>query len=306
MAAPEFNQRVAALLRETADALEQQAANPYRVGAYRRAAQTVAGLDEDLREVVDRAGTEGLVALPGVGESIAAAIREIAATGRLARLARLRGELDPEQLFQTLPGVGPDLAAALHDTLHVDSLEALEIAAHDGRLEQVKGVGPRRAAAIRASLASLLGHRRRPRPADGPGVSLLLALDRAYRTRARAGTLPKIAPKRFNPDGKFWLPVMHSQRDAWHFTVLFSNTARAHQLGRTGDWVVIYYEDGARHEGQCTVVTETRGPLAGKRVVRGREAECRASYRRGGRAVRRRDGRRGARRQRTAVGAGRR
>ena len=42
-----------------------------------------------------------------------------------------------------------------------------------------------------------------------------------------------------------------------------------------GSWVVIYFYDGDHHEGQCTVVTETHGPLAGKRVVRGREAEQR-------------------------------
>jgi hypothetical protein len=60
-------------------------------------------------------------------------------------------------------------------------------------------------------------------------------------------------------------------------TVLFSNTARAHELGKTHDWVVIYYQkDGP--EAQCTVVTETRGPLKGKRVIRGRERECRQFY----------------------------
>jgi len=51
------------------------------------------------------------------------------------------------------------------------------------------------------------------------------------------------------------------------------NTARAHELGKTHDWVVIYgYRDG--EETQHTVVTEQRGPLAGRRVVRGRESEC--------------------------------
>ena len=70
---------------------------------------------------------------------------------------------------------------------------------------------------------------------------------------------------------------MHSDEDGWSFTAMFSNTARAHELGRTRSWVVIYYEhDG--HEGQCTVVTETRGPLSGRRVIRGREAECAGHY----------------------------
>ncbi len=52
--------------------------------------------------------------------------------------------------------------------------------------------------------------------------------------------------------------------------MLFSNTARAHELGTTRDWVVIYFDDGAS-EGQRTVVTERRGPQAGRRVVRGRQ-----------------------------------
>ena len=58
-------------------------------------------------------------------------------------------------------------------------------------------------------------------------------------------------------------------------TALFSNTALAHQLGRTGDWVVIYFNREGGTEHQRSVVTETRGPLEGQRVVRGREAECR-------------------------------
>ena len=82
-------------------------------------------------------------------------------------------------------------------------------------------------------------------------------------------------PRRFNPERRAWLPVLHTERDGWSCTALYSNTARAHELGTTRDWVIVYYErDG--DEDQCTVVTERHGPLAGRRVVRGREAECRA------------------------------
>ncbi|MFZ2650163.1 MAG: hypothetical protein WA210_08650 [Burkholderiaceae bacterium] len=73
-------------------------------------------------------------------------------------------------------------------------------------------------------------------------------------------------------------PALHSQRGDWHFTALYSNTARAHQLGRVRDWVVVYGEDKEHGERQYTVVTAGVGPLAGRRVVRGREAECRAWY----------------------------
>lgn len=70
---------------------------------------------------------------------------------------------------------------------------------------------------------------------------------------------------------------MHTKRSGWQFTALFSNTAQAHKLGKTDDWVVIYYERDGK-EGQHTVVTETQGPLKGKRVVRGRDPENQQYY----------------------------
>ena len=106
-----------------------------------------------------------------------------------------------------------------------------------------------------------------------PGVDLLLDVDREYREKAERGVLPKTAPRRFNPAGEAWLPILHAERADWHFSATFSNTARAHELGRVRDWVVIYFHQESGPEGQRTVVTETRGPLAGSRVVRGREAE---------------------------------
>ncbi len=60
-------------------------------------------------------------------------------------------------------------------------------------------------------------------------------------------------------------------------TAFYSNTARAHEQGTTHDWVVIYRDDDGG-SGQWTVVTWTTGALAGKRVVRGREAECARRY----------------------------
>ncbi len=277
-----LNQQISERLEEAASLLEQQQASPFRVSAYRRAARTLAGLGSDIGEILEREGMQGLTALPGVGRGIANAIAEMVARGRWTLLDRLRGELDPVRLFQSVPGLGPDLAKRIHEHLHVDTLEALETAAHDGRLETVPGVGPRRAAAIRNHLSLALKRVRAPAPAaagPGPPVEVLLSVDAEYREKAGANKLPTIAPKRFNPEGKSWLPVMHVTRDGWHFSALFSNTARAHELKRTKDWVVVYFYDDEHHEGQHTVVTETRGPLAGRRVVRGRESECRTFYR---------------------------
>jgi DNA uptake protein ComE-like DNA-binding protein len=279
-----LNARCADRLREAADLLQGQGANPFRVSAYRKAAATVLELPEDLQAIIDRAGLPGLESLPNIGRGIAAALLEMTRTGRWIQLERLRGSADPVQLLTTVPGLGHRLAERIHDELHVDTLEALELAAHDGRLESVTGVGPRRAAAIRASLQTMLSRSRPHRAAATPGaapeppVSVLLAVDREYRDRAASGELPTIAPRRFNPSGEAWLPVLHTVRDGWHFTALFSNTAQAHQLGRTRDWVVLYFYDDEHAEGQHTVVTETHGALAGRRVVRGRETECRAHY----------------------------
>ena len=276
------NQRIADRLREMAALLEQQQANPFRVSAYRKAADTLIHWPDDIRALAQRRGSEGLVELPGIGRSIAAAIMEMLQTGGWGQLSRLRGELEPEKLFRTIPGVGPKLAHEIHEALHVDTLEALEVAAYDGRLDAVPGVGPRRAAMLRGSLTNMLAHRP-PRPLiteaeDEPDVAMLLDVDREYRRGAAAGRLPKITPRRFNPRNEAWLPILHTQRSDWHFTVLFSNTERAHRYGRTWDWVVIYFHHDTIPEGQRTVVTETRGAMAGRRVVRGREGQCQALY----------------------------
>jgi hypothetical protein len=70
---------------------------------------------------------------------------------------------------------------------------------------------------------------------------------------------------------------MHTRREGWSFTILFSNTKRAHELGKTDDWIVIYYERGGV-ERQSTVMTPGSGTLKGKRVVRGRKDESREYY----------------------------
>ena len=122
------NQVIAERLREMAELLDAQGANPFRVGAYRKAGDVIAGLHEDVRELFEEQGTTGLEAIPGVGKGIASAIVEMLTTGRWIQLQRLRGTVDPCTLFQTIPGVGKDLAEKIHDLLAVDTLEALEAA----------------------------------------------------------------------------------------------------------------------------------------------------------------------------------
>jgi hypothetical protein len=283
--APPTNDEIAQALEDVATLLANQEANPFRVRAYREAARTVRLLDRPVAEVAAE-GRKALEALPAIGKSIASAIEEMVHAGRIQMLDRLMGEAGPEDLFMMVPGLGDELARRIHERLGVETLEDLELAAHDGRLATVPGFGGRRVKAVQEVLASLLARSarrraRRIRTADGrapcPPVSAVLAVDARYRAMAQAGRLRRIAPRRFNPSREAWLPILHSDEAGWHFTALFSNTARAHALGKTDDWVVLFFErDG--DEDQCTVVTETHGPMAGRRIVRGREAECAAHY----------------------------
>jgi hypothetical protein len=229
-------------------------------------------------EVFRRQGLAGLKALPTVGPAIARAIRDLVVTGRLPMLERLRGESDPVKVLASVPGVGVVLAERLHDEMGLDTLADLEAAAHDGRLETIAGFGEKRLAGIRDSLAHRLERVHIPAPSGPrPPVSELLDVDRNYRELAEAGGLQLIAPRRFNPEHKRWLPIFHTTRGDRQYTALYSNTARAHRAGKTHDWVVLYSKD-AGGERPHTVFTATHGPLSGRRVVAGREGECGAFY----------------------------
>ena len=281
------NDEIADMLDHVADLLELEGENSFRVRSYRNAAQTIRDLDTPVSTLMKQDEEHSLKDLPGIGDKLAGSIQEIVTTGRLGLAERLEHETWPGQLFTELPGIGRELARRIHDQLEISTLEELEVAAHDGRLEEVEGIGPERAQGIRVALAGMLSQssRRRLRQAareetsgpERPPVSLLLEIDGEYRHKAERDQLRKIAPKRFNPQGEAWLPVLKTKRQGWSFTVLFSNTALAHRRDKTHDWVVIYYEKAGEQQ-QGTVVTAERGKLVGRRVIRGRERECRDYY----------------------------
>ena len=289
------NEEITGVLIRIADLLQAQDANRYRVNAYRRAAKVISDLDQSAAAMAVSDDGRKLEGLPDIGPSIAGAIRQYVETGRSGLLQRLEGQISPEDLFTTVPGIGEELARRIHVELDIDTLEELELAAHERRLEKVSGIGHRRAASIQDSVGAILNRssRRRARrirrleqaaqsddavsSTTRPSVKVILDVDKKYRHRAGAGKLKTIAPRRFNPGRKSWLPIMHTEKNGWRFTAMFSNTARAHDLKKTDDWVVVYFEkDG--EEDQCTVVTEQRGPLKGRRVARGREKDCFAYY----------------------------
>ncbi len=275
-----LNVRIARRLDEVAEILEAQGGNPYRVQAYRRAAETLRQLSRPADQILRQEGEPGLRKLPGIGERLARSIATLLITGRLPMLDRLRGTTDSGSLLASVPGIGKCLAQRLRRGLGIETLEQLETAAHDGRLKGIAGIGEKKLAGIIDSLTTRLGRVRPFRVTHKtiePGVNEILDVDREYRDKAAAGVLRTIAPRRFNPNREAWLPILHTNRGERHYMALFSNTARAHQMGKTRDWVVLYY-DGKDGERQCTVITSQRGLLMGKRIVRGRETECLEYY----------------------------
>ncbi len=271
------NRTIAQRLREYADYLDSQELSVHRVRAYRRAAEMILGLEQSLAEIYRQQGRDGLEALPGIGSHLSFTLEGLLRDGTFRTLGTDGGRIDPERVLLSVPGVGPRLARQLHDDLGVSTLEGLEMAAHDGRLARV-GVGPKRLRGIIDALAGRLTRSRRPEPVAGePSVADLLAVDAGYRSRAERRALPTFTPRRFNPEQRAWLPIYQTDRGDWFYRALYSNTALAHRLNMTHDWVVIYFTDGTI-SGQRTVVTEPRGELRGRRVVRGRERECARHY----------------------------
>ena len=148
------NQRVARLLYELGALSERvdDRTRRFRAAAYRRAADTVAALDDDVLAL----SVEELTALPGVGAGTAARIDEIRRTGTVARLEELRAR-DPagaEELLR-VPGLGPRTVARLRDDLGVRDIAGLRAALDDEQLRTVRGLGPATEQRLRAVLRDL-------------------------------------------------------------------------------------------------------------------------------------------------------
>jgi DNA polymerase (family 10) len=213
MTAHADNRAVAERLREAAALLRAQDASPYRSNAYRAAADAIEQWPRDVRAIYEAEGVKGLDAIPKVGLGIATAVAEMLANGRWSQLDRLRGGAEPMALLQTVPGIGERFAREIHERLRVDTLEDLEAAAGDGRFATLPGVGARRASAIRAVVAEMLGRMPSSRFAScdtrlEPDAVTLLDVDREYRERAAHGDLHLVAPRRMNPHATAWLPIL--------------------------------------------------------------------------------------------------
>lgn len=130
------NSEIAKILYEIADLLEIKGVR-FKPRAYRRAAQTIETLPEDVKAVYERGE---LQEIPGIGFSIASKIKEIIETGNLECLEELREEL-PQGLreLMEIEGIGPKTALKLHEKLKISSLNELESAAKQGKIRTLEG-----------------------------------------------------------------------------------------------------------------------------------------------------------------------
>jgi DNA polymerase (family 10) len=177
------NLELAERLHEIADLLEIREDNVFRIRAYRRAAQQIENLGEDVLDAL-AAGRK----VPGIGTDLAAKIREHAATGTIAYLEELRQSLPPGvRQLMGLQGVGPKTAKLLATALGIDSVERLEAACRSGRILEVAGIRQKTAENILRGIETWkLGQARMPL---GRALVLADALVRALAPTPGARTI---------------------------------------------------------------------------------------------------------------------
>lgn len=137
MAVPEHNRQLAALFRTIAELLAAQRANPYRVRAYRRGADALLALDEDVAEVARRQALEDI---DGIGSELSGKIEEFLRTGKILSLETLRVAL-PEEIkgWARLPGLSESLVAYLYSRLNIATLADLETLVRSHMLRTMPG-----------------------------------------------------------------------------------------------------------------------------------------------------------------------
>jgi DNA polymerase (family 10) len=120
----ENNQQLATIFRSMADLLSAQRANPYRVRAYRRAADALLAIDEDVTALVER---QGLEEIDGIGADLAKKIEEFLETGTIRAYEELKTPLPAEvKSWASLPGLSESLVTYLYFRLGIRTLGDLE------------------------------------------------------------------------------------------------------------------------------------------------------------------------------------
>ncbi len=165
---PIRNSDVANIFMKIADYLDIESDNPFRIGAYRSAAQTVSSLSRNVADMVKDG--EDLSELPGIGEDLAGKIETIVKTGSLPQLEELESQ-HPGQLrsLMAIPDLGPKRVHQLNDALGVKTLDELEQAARDHKVRGVKGFGEKTEQKILQAIE------RRKQGGEGKRINLAVA-----------------------------------------------------------------------------------------------------------------------------------
>jgi len=176
MAAAKGNGWIAEQLRELAARLELDGV-PHTPRAYRRAAETIEESKRSVEDIYAEQGAPGLEDLPGIGPHIAGTLGELIDTGQLKRLDQLRRKAPVDVLgLLAVDGIGGQTLKALWSQLGVRTLEDLEKAIADGRVEGLPGFGHRRAERLRQNLQiQRKGRDRVPRERAAPIAEHLCA-----------------------------------------------------------------------------------------------------------------------------------
>ena len=157
---PVHNADVAAVFEEMADLLEIEGSNPFRIRAYRNAARTLRDLPREVGAMLDEG--EDLTELPGIGEDLAAKIKEIVETGTTTALEEHRKKV-PKTLTELLriPGIGPKRVKALYHDLGIRTLDQLQKAAQNGLVRLLHGFGDKTERYILDQLKTRTGEEKR-------------------------------------------------------------------------------------------------------------------------------------------------
>jgi DNA polymerase (family 10) len=130
---PTDNKAIANILYETADLMEVANQDPFRIRSYRRAAEAVEALDQQLSEIYN--DQKALLAIPGIGKGMAANIREIFTEGRLALHEEMLKKYRPSMLeLLKISGLGPKTIALIWDAFQICDVEGVAKLAGEGKL----------------------------------------------------------------------------------------------------------------------------------------------------------------------------
>ena len=144
---------VARALEQIASYLELTGENPFRVRAFTGAAKTIEGFPRDLESAI---ADGSLAQAKGIGPAILQVVSELVSTGHAGILEELREKVPPGLVeMLRISGLGVSKIRLIHDTLGIDSLPDLEIAARDGRLAALPRFGQRTAENILKGIAFL-------------------------------------------------------------------------------------------------------------------------------------------------------